>query len=72
MPGCCASGGIRCPGIGSFLTWEGPDGEHHRAYYTGAAGCPVLMVDQDTVRLTMAEVIGLGLVRVTRGGARKE
>ena len=55
-----------------FLTWEGPDGEHHRAYYTGAAGCPVLMVDQDTVRLTMAEVIGLGLVRVTRGGARKE
>lgn len=57
-----------------FLTWEGPDGERHRAYYTGAAGCPVLMVDQDTVRLTMAEVIGLGLVRVTRGGAgaRKE
>ena len=55
-----------------FLTWEGPDGERHRAYYTGAAGCPVLMVDQDAVRLTMAEVIGLGLVRVTRGGARKE
>ena len=38
----------------------------------GAAGCPVLMVDRDTVRLTMAEMIGLGLVRGTRGGARKE
>ena len=54
-----------------FLTWEGPDGERHRAYYTGAAG-PRADGDQDAVRLTMAEVIGLGLVRVTRGGARKE
>ncbi len=47
-------------GHGFFLMWEGPDGEPHRAYYTGVAGCPVLVVDQDTVQLTMAEVIGLG------------
>ena len=32
----------------------------------------MLVVDQDTVRLTMAEVIGLGMVRVTRGGPRKQ
>lgn len=59
-------------GHGFFLMWEGPDGEPHRAYYTGVAGCPVLVVDQDTVQLTMAEVIGLGMVRVTRGGPRKQ
>ena len=33
-----------------FLMWDGPDGEPHRAYYTGVAGCPMLVVDQDTVR----------------------
>lgn len=45
-----------------FLDWATKDGKWHRAYYTGAGGRPVLLVDGEWLKITMAEVIHFGLV----------
>lgn len=47
---------------GYFLSWADGQGERHHAYYSGAAGRPVLQVDKDWIDLTLAEVIHFGLV----------
>ena len=45
-----------------WLHWWGEDGVPHCAWYSAAAGRPVLQVDKDWIDLTMAEVIHFGLV----------
>ena len=45
-----------------WLRWEDAQGMLHQAWYSAAAGRPVLQVDKDWVDLTMAEVIHFGLV----------
>lgn len=45
-----------------FLRWCDLDGKGHQAYYTGASGRPMLMVDKVLFPLTMAEVLKFGLV----------
>lgn len=45
-----------------WLRWQDTDNVPHSAYYSGAAGRPVLQVDKQWLDLTMAEVIQFGLV----------
>lgn len=45
-----------------WLRWTDSKGEQHTAYYTGSAGRPVLQVDKDWVKITMADAIHYGLV----------
>lgn len=45
-----------------WLRWVTADKTSHQAYYTAAAGKPVLQVDAQWFNLTMAEVIQFGLV----------
>lgn len=44
-----------------WLRWIDKEKVPHSAYYSGAAGRPVLQVDKTWLDLTMAEVIHFGL-----------
>lgn len=44
-----------------WLSWRDKKNMLHTAYYSGAAGRPVLQVDKTWIDLTMAEVIHFGL-----------
>ncbi|MDD5937502.1 MAG: hypothetical protein PUC36_00585 [Clostridiales bacterium] len=45
-----------------WLHWVAADGSSFHAYYTAAAGKPVLQVNEQWINLTMAEVIHFELV----------
>lgn len=45
-----------------WLRWRDADNALHSAYYSAAAGRPVLQVDKEWHDLTMAEVRHFGLV----------
>ncbi len=44
-----------------WLHWRDKENIPHMAYYSAAAGRPVLQVDKELLDLTMAEVIQFGL-----------
>lgn len=55
-----------------FLRWVDLNGYGHQAYYTAVCGRPYLEVDNKPVKLTMAKVTSLGLVRDTDADKKKE
>ena len=50
-----------CVHYSTFLRWV-EDGVQHSAYFTASCGRPYLSVDGKPIRITMDEILALGLV----------